>query len=158
VLTVTQLQGAAAPNVIPDRATASGTLRTMWRPDALAVQRRMAETVAGIAAAHGCVGQVDFIRADPALINDPRLAGRGRDWLVSLGGELADPFASCGSDDFASYTAAAPLLMMFVGTGDEDGASTLHDPHFLPSDARVGEVARALLAGCLAGFELIGPG
>jgi len=42
------------------------------------------------------------------------------------------------------------VLMMFVGTGDEDGASSLHDPRFLPSDVRVTEVARALVAGYLA--------
>jgi amidohydrolase len=157
-LSVTQIQGAAAPNVIPDRATAAGTLRTMWRSDAVAMQRRMVETVKGIAAAHGCTGEVSFVRADPALVNDSRLTGLGREWQVWLDGELAEPFASCGSDDFATYADTAALLMMFVGTGDEDGASTLHDPHFLPSDDRVGEVARALLAGCLAGFELLTTG
>jgi metal-dependent amidase/aminoacylase/carboxypeptidase family protein len=59
---------------------------------------------------------------------------------------LAPPFASCGSDDFAWYGEAAPLLMLFPA-GDADGAGSLHDPRFLPSDERVGEVARALLAG-----------
>jgi amidohydrolase len=156
VISVTQLQGAAAPNVIPDTASASGTLRTMWRADTEAVHRRMAELVAGIAAAHGCTGTVTFTLADPPLVNDARLAERGRDWFTTLGGALADPFASCGSDDFAWYAGVAPLLMMFVGTGSEDGASTLHDPHFLPSDQRVGQVARAMLAGCLAGFDLLG--
>jgi amidohydrolase len=153
VISVTQIQGAAAPNVIPDVASAAGTLRTMWPADKQAVQRRMSETVQGIAAAHGCTGRITFTLADPALANDSRLAARGRHWFGVLGGELAEPFASCGSDDFAWYAEAAPLLMMFVGTGSEDGANSLHDPHFLPSDERIGQVARALLAGCLAGFE-----
>jgi len=150
VLTVSMLSGAGAPNVIPDRATATGTLRTMHPGDADRLQRAMAETVAGIAASHGCTGEVLTLKGDPALVNDPGLAAGARGWLRVLGGEPAAPFASCGSDDFASYGTAVPVLMMFVGTGDEDGASSLHDPRFLPSDARVTEVARALAAGYLA--------
>jgi amidohydrolase len=156
VLTVSRLAAAEAPNVIPDRATATGTLRTMHRADADAMQRAMAEAVAGIAASHGCTGRVRLLKGDPALVNDPALAAGARHWLRVLGGEPGAPFASCGSDDFAWYGEAAPVLMMFVGTGDEDGASSLHDPRFLPSDARVTEVARALLAGYLAAAGELG--
>jgi amidohydrolase len=150
VLTVSRLSAAEAPNVIPERATATGTLRTLHRADAEALHRAMGETVAGIAAAHGCTGEVVVRRGDPALVNDHGLATSARQWLRSLGAEPAAPFASCGSDDFAWYGEMAPSLMMFVGTGDADGAGTLHDPRFLPTEARVGEVARALLAGYLA--------
>jgi amidohydrolase len=150
VLTVSRLGGAEAPNVIPERATATGTMRTMTRADADAVGRAMRETVAGIAAAHGCTGEVVLRRGDPALVNDHALAAAARRWLRTFGAELAPPFASCGSDDFAWYGQAVPVLMAFAGTGDADGAGSLHDPRFLPADARVGEVARALLAGYLA--------
>jgi amidohydrolase len=150
VLTVSRLDAAQAPNVIPERASATGTLRTMSRDDADALARAMRATVAGIAAAHGCAGEVVLRRGDPALVNDHGLAASARLWLRSLGAEVAPPFASCGSDDFAWYGEAAPLLMMFVGTGAADGAGSLHDPRFLPADARVGQVARALLAGYLA--------
>ncbi|HST83265.1 MAG TPA: M20 family metallopeptidase [Kineosporiaceae bacterium] len=153
VLSITQLSGANAFNVIPDTATATGTLRTMHRSDAEAMRRAMRETVAAIAAAHGCVGDVITRECDPALVNDPALALSARRWLAGLDVQIATPFASCGSDDFAWYGEAAPSLMMFVGTGDEDGASALHDPRFLPSAARVGAVARAMLAGYLAAAE-----
>jgi amidohydrolase len=153
VLTVSQLEGAAAPNVIPDRATAIGTLRTMHPADAEELRRTMAETVAGIAASHGCTGEVLTTPGDPALVNDPALAVAARRRLRDLGAEPAGPFASCGSDDFAWYSGVGPVLMMFVGTGGEDGADSLHDPRFLPVDARVGEVARALLAGYLAAAD-----
>jgi amidohydrolase len=154
VLTITQLRAADAFNVIPDTATATGTLRTMHRGDAEAMRRAMRETVAAIAVAHGCIGEVITTECEPALVNDRALADASRRWLAGLGAETATSFASCASDDFAWYGDAAPSLMLFVGTGDEDGASTLHDPRFLPSDARVGEVARALMAGYLAGAEI----
>jgi amidohydrolase len=153
VISVTRLEGSAAGNVIPEQATAVGTLRTMSPADGEAVRKRMAEAVTGIAAAHGCTGRIEFALGDPVLINDSGLALAGRKWLPQLGGRLAVPFASCGADDFAWYADAAPVLMMFVGTGSEDGASTLHDAHFMPSDDRVGQGAQALLAGCLAAFE-----
>ena len=156
VMTVPMVAGGPASNVIPDQATAAGTLRTMHDEDLALVMKRMRALVSGVASGHGCTGEVEFLPADPVLVNDPGLAAAARAHLGGLGGDLAAPFASCGSDDFANYRVVAPILMMFVGTGDEDGASTLHDPRFLPSDARVGEVARAMLAGCLAAFDRIG--
>jgi len=59
------------------------------------------------------------------------------------------PFASCGSDDFATYGLTLPTLMLFVGTGRGTAGPMLHDPHFLPGDDRVRDVARAALAGYL---------
>jgi amidohydrolase len=158
VLTITQLSAANAANVIPDTATAVGTLRTMHLSDAEALHRALNETVAGIAASHGCTGELIRIENEPALLNDPALAAATQRWLRTLDVDLATPFASCGSDDFAWYGAAAPSLMMFVGTGDQDGAASLHDPRFLPSDARVGQVACALLGGYLAAVERIWAG
>jgi amidohydrolase len=146
VLTVPQLWGAGAPNVVPETAGAVGTLRTMHAEDASLLYERITRTVEGVAAAHGCRGEVVVRRGEPPLVNDPAAAEQARAVLGRLQVPTAS-FASCGSDDFATYGHALRTLMLFVGTGEGIAGPMLHDPHYLPSDERVRDVARAALAG-----------
>ncbi|WP_073260956.1 M20 metallopeptidase family protein [Cryptosporangium aurantiacum] len=155
VVTVPQIEGSNAPNILPDTARASGTVRAMREQDRVRVHERLARTVAGIAEAAGCTGEYRVRRGEPALVNDATLAAASREWLTSFGVPTAS-FASCGSDDFATYGAQVPILMHFVGTGEGPGGPMLHDARYLPGDEVVGQVASALLAGYLAGASLAG--
>jgi amidohydrolase len=148
VLTVPQLWGAAASNVVPESAGAVGTLRTMNAEDANLLYERITRTVEGVAAAHGCRGEVVIRRGEPPLVNDPAAAEQARAVLGRLGIPTA-PFASCGSDDFATYGHVLRTLMLFVGTGEGTAGPMLHDPRYLPGDDRIRDVARAALAGWL---------
>lgn len=154
VVSVTQLAGAGAPNVIGDVATAAGTVRTMRTQDAERLHAGIARLVAGIASAHGCVGEYRIRRGEPALVNDARIAAAAARHLAAMEVPTA-PFASCGSDDFATYGLQVPLLMLFVGTGAQDGGPMLHDARFLPGDHVVRETSLALLAGWLAAAEVV---
>jgi amidohydrolase len=159
VVSVTQLAGAGAPNVIPATATAAGTVRTMRAEDAGRLHEHAARLVEQTAAAHGCVGRYRVRRGEPALDNDPGLAHAARSWLDAVA-QPAGSFASCGSDDFASYGPQLPILMLFVGTTPTDQLDRperpmLHDPRFLPDDAAVRDVAIALMSGWLAGAQLV---
>jgi amidohydrolase len=154
-ITVAQLEGGRAPNVIPDVARARGTVRTMDAEDARRLHAAIAEMVAAVARGYGCTGTVEVDWGEPVLVNDPALASGAAAWLNAFGVPGGASFASCGSDDFASYSLAGtglPILMMFVGTAEGPQPPVLHDPRFLPDDARVGDVARAMLAGVLAGL------
>ena len=110
VVSITQLEGAGAPNVIPGVARAAGTIRTMRGQDAAALHTWSARLVQQLAAAHGCTGRYLVRRGEPALDNDPGLALAARRWLASAG-QPAGSFASCGSDDFATYGRQVPILM-----------------------------------------------
>lgn len=156
VLTMTQLGGSGAANVIPNTATAGGTLRTMVRSDLETIRPLMRRIGEQIADAHGCRCEVVHTECEPVLVNDAGLVVQARRWFPTLGIEIAAPFRSCASDDFSWYGSAIPSIMMFVGTGDEDGARTLHDPRFLPLDRRIGEVAHSLIAGYMGAAEQIG--
>ena len=155
VAAVTLLSAGDAPNVIPDTATARGTLRTFRAVDRDRLHQQIEQAVHGIAAAGGCEGIVRFSAGEPPLYNDPMLAAAAASWLAEAGLPVGAPFRSCGSDDFSHYGSIAPSLMIFVGAGTGPGSPMLHDAAFLPADDRVGDVARAYLAGYLAAVDTL---
>ena len=120
VVSITQLEGAGAPNVIPGLARAAGTVRTMRPQDAAALHAWSGRLVEQLAAAHGCTGRYLIRRGEPALDNDPALARAASGWLASAG-QPSGSFASCGSDDFATYGPQLPILMLFVGSTESGG-------------------------------------
>jgi metal-dependent amidase/aminoacylase/carboxypeptidase family protein len=155
VASVGALSSGAAANVIPETATARGSLRALAAADRPLVHQAVREVVAHTARGYGCAAAVTITDGEPPLVNDPALAAASWPWLRQAGFAVDDGFRSCGADDFSHYAGIAPTLMLFVGTTSE---VTLHHPRFLPPDAAVGEVARAMLAGYLAGLSLLRAG
>lgn len=68
-------------------------------------------------------------------------------------------FRSFGADDFSHYCHRTRGLMMFVGTADENapGGPGLHSDRFLPDDALIEDVGRALIAGYLGAITARAP-
>ncbi|MGW7019944.1 M20 metallopeptidase family protein [Streptomyces decoyicus] len=153
VLTVSTLAAGTAANVIPDTAEARGTLRALGKDDREMLHTRLAEVAGLVAQTHGCTAQVDIIRGEPVLDNDPALTAATRPLLGTLGLSAGDDLRSAGSDDFSFFCAHLPSLMLFVGT--HGGTEQLHSPTFLPPDERIRDVAHAMLAGYLAAAEQI---
>ena len=153
VVSVGALAAGQAPNVIPPAATARGTLRALDQADRAAIRTALREIVQHTCLAHGCQGSVTIDEGEPALVNDAALATASWPWLREAGFAVDTTFRSCGSDDFAYYSASTPTLMMFLGTG---GPVSLHHPGFLPPDDMVGQAASAMLAGYLGAQRLLG--
>ncbi|HWJ49815.1 MAG TPA: M20 family metallopeptidase, partial [Solirubrobacteraceae bacterium] len=120
VLTVGVVEGGSTENVIPERASARGALRSLRAGDREALRELVEEVVAGVAAAHGCRGMVSFVAGEPVLENDPRIVAGARELLGEARLAPAREWRSCGSDDFAFFGALAPVAMAFVGL---DGAA-----------------------------------
>jgi amidohydrolase len=143
VITIGQVQAGSAPNVVPETASARGTVRALDadRDELLGAVRGVVE---GTAAAYGCTATLDVVPNEPAVVNDEALArtvaaalggwrredGAPLDGTVGAAGNGldADPaaaptglvldttFRSCGADDFSHYGDVLPSLMLFVGT------------------------------------------
>ncbi len=145
VLTVGVLEGGSAENVIPARARARAALRAHRPADRLALRRLVEEVVAGVAAAYGVSASVELVEGEPALQNDAGIVARARELLAGAGLPAAGEWRACGSDDFAFFSAVAPIAMAFVGLAGAPGfeARPLHHPELLVPDAAVAAVARA---------------
>jgi amidohydrolase len=143
-VTIGVLEAGSAENVIPARARARGALRAHRREDREALRAVAGQVVAGVAAAHGCRGEVALTRGEPPLENDAGIAARARALLATAGLRGAGEWRSCGSDDFSFFGEHAPLAMAFVGLDGAPGFAPrpLHHPELLPPDEAVAVVAR----------------
>ncbi|MDO5744897.1 MAG: M20 family metallopeptidase [Micrococcaceae bacterium] len=153
----TMTAGEGAANVLPGEARIRATMRTTTPADREALLIAVEVLATHQAAAYGAEAVVDIQHGEPVLLNDAILAGYADDWLARLGIDGAEPMRSLGADDFSYYCDAVPSVMCFVGveTAGLDPQPPLHHPQFLPTEAAVGAVAQALLAGYLAGAERI---
>ncbi len=155
-LTIGSVHAGEAPNVIPDSAFISGTLRAFDEADRQLLQQEVARMADSIAALHRCTAETQVRIGEPPLINDPSLTRLVDSWIDDTGTLGSVELRSCGADDFAYYGSLFPSTMVFYGIGDATPDSPgLHHPRFLPSDDDVAGVARCQLAGYLAACEMV---
>ncbi len=155
-LTIGTIEAGSAENVIPASATARGALRA-HRPQQRELLRELCrEVVSGVAAAHGCRGEVHLTPGEPPLHNDARIVSAAQELLGVADLTAAASWRSCGSDDFSFFGELAPVAMAFVGLDGAPGFTPrpLHHPELLPPEEAVGAVARALAVLYVAATQL----
>ena len=145
LVNIGMLEGGTAENVIPQQARARAALRAQRPQERLALRAMVQEVVEGIAAAHGCKGEVRLTEGEPPLENDPRIVQLGQELMPAAGLSRAREWRSYGSDDFAFLGELAPIAIGFVGLDGAPGflSRPLHHPELLPPDEAVALVARA---------------
>ncbi len=121
VLSITQLHGGEASNVIPDEAALGGTVRTFNIEALDLIESRMRKLAAATAAAHDCTAETGFERNYPPTINSPAET----EFAVSVmrevcGAEsvIANVEPTMGAEDFAFMLLAKPGCYAFIGNGD----------------------------------------
>lgn len=131
VLTVGQLHGGNAANIIPDSAFMEGTLRTNDKAEREKLVRRISETAKGIAAVYGGTAELTVLSDVPPLICDKEFTEEMAGFMNELG--IAKPFPDMkanASEDFAVIAEAVPSAFMYLSAGftDERGDYSAHNP------------------------------
>ncbi len=132
VLTVGQVNAGSAPNIIPDSATITLSLRTYnpgVREQILAAIERV---TAGEAQASGAPKrpELEFLQSFPVLINDPEATARTNLALAKVPGvQVIDPGALTGSEDVGEFATAAgaPGVYWLLGGADPTLAEGVKD-------------------------------
>lgn len=155
VVGVSSFQAGQAANVVPDFARATGTIRALSSETRALLHERIVSVSENIARAHDCEAEVRITHGEPVLENDPRLVEVVATQLNAQGMPVSTDLRSLGADDFSFFSERMPSTMMFVGSETD---ASLHTATFLPSDADLRAVARALLAGYLGGAALVTEG
>ncbi len=135
VLTIGQISGGRAPNVIADTVKLSGTVRSLHPDTRHHLPQWIDNIIAGVCQPYGAKYEINFRRGVPSVLNDPALTElTARCASDALGREqiqlIHEP--SLGAEDFSLYLEHAPGTMFRLGVGFTDRAVNypLHHPKF----------------------------
>lgn len=133
VLSITQMSGGDAYNVVPDSVTLSGTCRNFSVEVQNHLEENMQKQVKHICAAFGAEGQVRYNKVYPATVNDPEhaeLCAQVAEQLVGSDKVQRDMAPSMGAEDFAFMLQQRPGAYIWIGNGSAEGGRGLHNPYY----------------------------
>lgn len=133
VVTVTQIHGGDAWNVIPDRVTLRGTARSFDAAVQDGIERSIGDIAGGICERHGCGMELDYQRRYPATVNDAGAVEAAVGAAVDVAGPgmvVRDPAPSMVSEDFAFMLNEKPGCYAWIGNGGSAGGCLLHNPGY----------------------------
>jgi amidohydrolase len=141
VISVTKIAGGSTHNVVPERVTMMGTVRTFKPATQDFIERRLGEAARGVAAAHGLEARLHYHRGYPATVNSAREATLAADAAAEIVGEARvtrDPEPAMGAEDFAYMLEKRPGSYIWMGVGGNGNDAPLHSPHYDFNDEALG--------------------
>lgn len=150
VLSVTGLRSdSAAGNVLSETVTLVLNVRTFSDATRTRVREELPALLSGIAAAHGCTLETEWVDSYPVTVNDPVETAVVLEALRTDHGPervrvLDAP--SPASEDFAYVLERVPGVLVFVGVAPAQGRAPLHSDRAVFDDTQLGLHA-ATLAG-----------
>lgn len=141
VLTIGQIHGGRAPNVIADQVRMLGTVRSLHPETSAQLPSWIEQIVANVCQTYGARYEMNYRRGVPSVLNDPKLtqlteAAAEEAWGSDRVQLLFEP--SLGSEDFSLYLEHAPGTMFRLGVGFPDRPNyPLHHPQFDVNEAAI---------------------
>lgn len=149
VVTVGTLRAGTAPNVIPDRATLSGTLRSLDADTRRVLHDEVRRIAESTAAAYGLRATVTIELGPPPIVNPVEPADWARRAATAvLGAEAVVPLGmlNMGGEDFAYYMEGIPGCFLRIGAREPQGQPIpAHSPGFYAAEESI-FVGAAVLA------------
>jgi hippurate hydrolase len=130
VLSVTQIHGGHAHNVLPAQVTIVGTVRTFDPAVQDTIEARLREMARGVATSFGLDASVDYDRYYPATINDADAAAEALEIAGTFTTAQLAPQAAFTSEDFAFMLQACKGAYLWLGQARDAGSVPLHNPGY----------------------------
>jgi amidohydrolase len=131
VISVCTINGGTAFNIIPEKVTMSGTIRTFNEETRSMVYNRIESTVKHITEMNNAKYELEFIKAYPPVINDLEMS----DFVIGVANELLGTEnvniltkPSMGGEDFSYYLQKKPGAFMWLG-GRKKGSNVFYNNH-----------------------------
>lgn len=135
VVSVTQIQGGTATNIIPRSIEFGGTVRTLRAETRTIARDRLLEIVEMTAKAHGCRATVEYDPGYPVTHNDPATTERFMNAARSVLGNdrvvhVENP--TMGGEDFSYYGHHVPACFFVLGVKPKgmEKYPSLHQPEY----------------------------
>src|SRR5436190_9854923 len=133
VLSVTQIHGGNAYNVIPQTVRMSGTVRAFSNEVMQLIGRNIARVADGVAAGFGAKAKTDFRAIFPPTINHAEAAEYAASICADVVGAESvkrDPALIMASEDFSFMLNEVRGCYINIGNGDGEGACEVHNPSY----------------------------
>jgi hippurate hydrolase len=138
VLSVTQIHGGDAYNVIPERARMGGTVRAMKREVLSEIEAGMRRVVAGVAEGLGARAELDYRLIFAPLVNAAGPTRAIADTAAELVGEAnidRNKGPASASEDFAFMLEKVPGAYINLGNGE--ASAPVHNDRYDFNDAAI---------------------
>ena len=146
VVSVTSVESSStAFNVIPQRVTLKGTVRTMSRHNRDLAEDRLSKIADLTAAAMGAKAEVNYYRGYPVMVNHEEQTAFAAEVATSVSGACAEAPLVMGGEDFAYMLEERPGAYILVGNWD---TAMVHHPEYNFND-------EAIPAGCSWWAEIV---
>ncbi|MDU8926550.1 M20 aminoacylase family protein [Alisedimentitalea sp. MJ-SS2] len=130
VVSVTQIHGGSAMNIIPESAYLAGTVRSFSPAVRDMAEKRIGEIVTAQASVYGVEARLDYQRNYPATVNHGAQTEKGAEIAREVAGEdnvLTALPPEMGAEDFSYMLEARPGAFFFLGQGV---GPSVHHPEF----------------------------
>jgi len=141
VLTIGQISGGRAPNVIADQVRMAGTVRSLHPETHAHLPEWIESLVTNVCSTYNAKCQVNYRRGVPSVQNDQFLTRLVEEAALEAWGRdrvliLSEP--SMGAEDFSLYLQQAPGTMFRLGVGSTNLLNPpLHHPEFLVDESAI---------------------
>jgi len=150
VVTIGEIHGGTAPNIIAPTCTVKGTLRTLSPQTRQQVRERVRAICEGVATGLRGRAEVRFTLGPPPVINDRKMTEKLRDVAVEILGEDAVaevPEPTMGSEDMAFFLEKVPGTFFFHPSSFDDGTDYPHHHPKFNVNEKVLWIGTAVFAG-----------
>ena len=133
VVSVTQIHGGDAYNVIPERAVLRGTVRCFSKDVMALVETHMRGLAEGVAAGFGATASLDFRPLFPPLVNhadETRFIAECAADIVGEDNVNPQGPLTMASEDFSYMLERVPGAYIQIGNGEGEGACEVHNPGY----------------------------
>jgi amidohydrolase len=133
VVSVTQIHGGEAMNVIPASVIIRGTARCFSEGVRTSIEKNLRSIALGIPLGLGANASVEYKRGYPATVNTANEAGaalRAAAELVGSENVKVDVPPSMASEDFAFMLQAKPGAYIWIGADGAEAGHPLHNPRY----------------------------
>jgi hippurate hydrolase len=151
VVTIGQIAAGSAPNVIPDRARLSGTIRAVDAASRRLMIEELRHLARSVGAAHRVEMNVAIPDGTPPLVNSDTAAAWSREAVARVLGEGALVplgFLNLAGEDFAFYLERMPGCFLRIGAREPGGTPIpAHSPKFYAAEESI-VIGASVLAEC----------
>jgi hippurate hydrolase len=133
VLSVTQIHGGDAYNVIPQQAFLRGTARCFTTETMKLIEQNMRRIASGVAEGFGATVELDFRVLFPPLVNH----ADETDYIAGIAAEVVgeenvnrNGGVVMASEDFSYMLQHVPGAYIQIGNGDRPGGCEVHNPGY----------------------------